>query len=125
MFSLQKIAWSVAFVAIVLLTFGFVTQPTQSGEGDGVFRVQVPAFVSVAQAESKMGSDLSAILGEVGISAYFQKEAGIDLGNVRGLYRTIEAETATYIIGVVYRTTAGNYTESQGDGLYVTDHRIG
>jgi hypothetical protein len=26
---------------------------------------------------------------------------------------------------VVYGTTAGNYTESQGDGLYVTDHRIG
>jgi hypothetical protein len=52
----------------------------------------------------------------VGISAYFQKEAGIDLGNVRGLYRTIEAETATYIIGSI---DVPSFSEGYATHVYI------
>ena len=55
--------------------------------------------MGVARAET--GAISSFLDDEAGISAYFDASATIDLNDVRSLFRTIEVETADYIIGSI------------------------
>lgn len=61
--------------------------------------LKAPAFISVAKgADDAVASTIS---DEAGISAYFQTPSAIDLSSVRSKFRTVERETADYIIGSV------------------------
>lgn len=104
---------SVVF-AILLLAFGLVNRPGTPAKGNNIFSLQVPPFISIARAEAD--SITSLIEDEAGISAYFRASTSITLAGVRDVFRTIEAETADYIIGSV---PVANYPESEDVHVYV------
>ncbi len=105
----------VAVVAVVLLAaFGLVNEPGTQANANNVFSLQSPSFVGVARAET--GSVASLIEDEAGMSAYFQASTSINLADVRDVFRTIEVETADYIIGSV---PVANYGETEDVHVYV------
>lgn len=81
--------------------------------------LEKPSFVQAA-AESGVESapsEVRAMLSEeAGISAYKQTSGGINLNDVRGLFRTIETETSNYIIGSIQ---VPNYVEHFDVHVYV------
>jgi len=105
-------------VVVLLVAFGLVNEPGVPTDGDNVFSLRAPPFVGVAKAETD--SITSSIGDEAGISAYFQASTSINLADVRDVFRTIETETADYIIGSV---PVANYPESEDVHVYV--HRDG
>lgn len=114
MISLRKPLLVAVTAVILLATFGFVEQPVTPANGNQVFSLRAPAFLSVARAQEN--SIASVISDEAGISAYFDAATTIDLNNVRDAFRTIEEETAEYIIGSVEVT---DYPESEDVHVYV------
>ncbi len=105
----------VLFVSLTILVAFFASsiRPTQSGN-ENSFSLHPPKFVSTASAAAT--SALSAIEEEAGISAYYKADSSIDLGQIRNMYRTIEDETSTYIIGSM---AVGTYPESEDVHVYV------
>lgn len=106
-----------AVLALTLLAaFGLVATPTPSTDQSGVFTLQAPSFVRVASAE---GDAIASVIGsEAGISAYYQSAVPIEFtADFRTVFRTIEAETADYIIGSV---RVENYVESEDVHVYVS-----
>jgi hypothetical protein len=101
-------------VAVLLLAFGLVGRPGTPAKGNNVFALQAPSFAGVALANTD--SVTSTIENEAGISAYFQAPTSINLSSVRSVFRTIEAETADYIIGSV---AVPNYGEEWDVHCYV------
>jgi len=101
-------------VVVLLLAFGLVNEPSAPANGGSVFSLRAPPFVAVARAETS--SIASSIEDEAGISAYFQASTSINLADVRDVFRTIETETADYIIGSV---PVMNYPESEDVHVYV------
>lgn len=100
------------------IAFGLVNRRGQPAAPGGVFSLKAPPFVGVARAESS-GADVgiaSFLDSEAGISAYFQAPGSITLSTVRSLYRTIETETAQYIIGSI---AVPNYSESEDVHVYI------
>jgi hypothetical protein len=97
--SIRKLLLAGVAVAVLLLAFALVGRPGTPAKGNNVFTLQVPPFVGVALANTD--SVTSTIENEAGISAYFQAPTSINLSSVRSVFRTIEAETADYIIGSV------------------------
>ncbi|GAB4423902.1 MAG: hypothetical protein Kow0031_02640 [Anaerolineae bacterium] len=87
-------------------------QPTAQAD-DNVFGLVAPAFVSEAHARP---AAVSAIENEAGIAAYFKSNYTINLNDVRDAYRTIELETADYIIGSV---PVAGYPESEDVHMYI------
>jgi hypothetical protein len=75
-------------------------------------------FIRTAYAqENPTAFDLGAYLDqEAGISAYYKSPDAITLSQVRGQFRTIEAETADYIIGSV---AVPNHSENFDAHVYV------
>ncbi len=112
--SIRKPLLAGVVAIVLLLTFGLVTKPRAPANGDDVLSLQAPPFVGVARADAF--SDASIIEDEAGISAYFQASTSISLADVRDVFRTIEAETADYIIGSV---PVANYPESEDVHVYV------
>jgi hypothetical protein len=90
-------------VLAAIVTLFSNKQPVQVKAGDTHFVLKAPAFVGTANAsELSSGSSIASVLDEeAGISAYFQTPSPIDLNNVRGLFHTIEIETADYILGSI------------------------
>lgn len=80
--------------------------------GDAI-RLQSPPFIGQAKAQS----DSSFLANEAGISAYTQATAPINLSYIRTVFRTIETETADYIIGSV---EVAGYGTSEDVHLYVS-----
>ena len=103
--------------AALFLAFGSVNKPGQP-TNDNVFSLQAPPFVGIARAEES--AIASVIEDEAGISAYFHAGTTINLTDARRVFRTIEVETADYIIGSVPVT---NYPESEDVHVYI--HRDG
>lgn len=112
--SIRKLLLAGVVVAVLLLAFGLVGRPGTPAKGNNVFALQAPPFVGVALANTD--SITSTIEDEAGISAYFQASTSINLSSVRSVFRTIEAETADYIIGSV---PVANYPESEDVHVYV------
>lgn len=104
----------VAVVVVVLLTAFGLNMPATPANADNVFSLQSPPFVGIARAEA--GSIASIIEDEAGMSAWFQASTSINLDDVRDAFRTIETETADYIIGSV---PVANYPESEDVHVYV------
>jgi hypothetical protein len=113
-----KLLLASVVVVALLLASGLVNKPSAPTSGNNVLSLRAPPFAGVARAE--MDSVASLIEDEAGISAYFQASTNINLAEVRDVFRTIEAETADYIIGSVPVT---NYPESHDVHVYV--HRDG
>ena len=77
---------------------------TRSASPDNAYALKAPPFLSVAYAQGAAPEAAPASIfdGEAGIAAYFQSPSVISLGHAsRPLYRTIETQTAQYIIGSI------------------------
>ena len=96
----------------LVFSLGRLFQPTAQAD-DNVLGLVAPAFVGEAQARP---SAVSTIENEAGISAYFKSAFTINLNDVRDAYRTIELETADYLIGSV---PVAGYPESEDVHMYV------
>jgi len=122
--SFRKFLFIGAVIVVVLLvTFGLVYKPGTSASSNPAIHLQRPPFVGIANAgvglpsPAGIGEQLDA---EAGISAYYKSPDAITLSQVRGQFRTIETETADYIIGSV---PVPNYIENFDAHVYV--HKAG
>ena len=113
--SFRRLALIGILVVLVVAAFGLVQQPEAPAQANTVFRLQAPAFMSVARAAEEE-SITSVIEDEAGISAYFDAASTINLDNVRPVFRTIEYEDEYCIIGSV---EVENYPESEDVHVYV------
>lgn len=111
----MKIPKFVPIVVLAVLAL-FFWQGRAEPVPDNGFELAPPGFVGAAAAEEADVDALEAIADEAGMSAYFKVEGPIDLSTVRPLFRTIEDETATYIIGSV---PVSGYGESEDVHAYV------
>jgi len=94
--------WMIGVVAVLLVVAVAFTVGTPTGP-EMTLALQAPAFLnSVSGASAEVPPEVATLLSsEAGISAYIQTAHSITLNSVRGEYRTIETETADYIIGSV------------------------
>ncbi len=92
----------IGVVALVLVASIALTGGNQAGP-EKTLALQAPAFIEAAsQKNSGMPEGIATMLSdEAGISAYIQTSNPIDLSQVEGEFRTIETQTAAYIIGSV------------------------
>jgi hypothetical protein len=98
-----SILWGEAQVAFLVIS------PTQTAKADNVYKLNAPQFLAQAQpnsTDSFIGDKLDA---EAGISAYYKAPDAILLSQVRSVFRTIEIETADYIIGSVAVTNSPDH----------------
>ena len=93
------------------------------GGGKGVISLMPPPFIGIAGAAEVAGSGGAApragtsfLEEEAGISAYTNVGETINLGKAKTAFRTIEYETADYIIGSVPLT---GYAETEDVHAYV------
>jgi len=92
--------WVIGVVAILLVAaVTFIGR--NSANAEQTLTLQAPAFVQASADESTISNIGTYLSNEAGISAYIQTVNPIDLNQVRGEFRTIETETADYIIGSV------------------------
>jgi hypothetical protein len=116
--NVRKLLSIAAVVVVLLATSGVVSRPSQLENGNVVYSLESPSFLSVAHADEQ--AILSVIGDEAGIAAYFHSAALPDIESVEAAFRTIEQETEDYIIGSV---EVLNYPESEDVHVYV--HREG
>jgi hypothetical protein len=108
----------ISCLAILLATILALTGNPQA-KPEISLALQRPSFVQAAAEGGSAGApaEVTAMLSqEAGISAYKQTAGPLNLNQVRGLYRTIEMETANYIIGSV---PVPNYYEHFDVHVYV------
>lgn len=110
---------------LALVASSLAPQPAVPGvpaaEGKAI-ALKAPPFVQPAYAQE--GPDAAdapaAPLGfpqdEAGISAYFKSASPVNLADVRGVFRVIEAQTADYIIGSV---DVADYAEAYDVHVYI------
>lgn len=104
----------------LLLTASFAVRPSVSLPPN-VIALQAPGFLRVAHAqEEPAGVGIAAVQDEAGIAAYFDRGASINLAQVRGLFRTIEVDNGSYILGSMQATGTVNYNESEDPHVYVS-----
>lgn len=89
----------VVAVLIFLLVGLVVLRPAAPVQASTAIPLTAPTFQDAANPQE--AAALAAIADEAGIAAYFNAGSQIDLATVRNRYRTIEAETSTYIIGSI------------------------
>lgn len=107
---------------VFLLALSMIAQSSSSApRPNGVINLHAPPFVSIAHAQASPESVMAGIADEAGIAAYFDKGQAITLSSVRGLFRTIEVETATYILGSMQATGSGltPYAEAEDPHVYM------
>jgi hypothetical protein len=94
--------WLVGIVAVVVVSVIAFSGRGPAGP-EQTLALQAPSFVEVSLVgENAAPPEVAAMLtNEAGISAYIQTASPITLNSVRGEFRTIEAQTADYIIGSV------------------------
>jgi hypothetical protein len=100
----------IAIVALGLVpALSLIPKATMPAKADTTFRLQAPPLVSAAEVQG-------IIEDEAGISAWFHTPSTINLNSVRSSFRTIEIETADYILGSV---PVPDYDESWDAHVYV------
>ncbi len=94
-------------VFFVILSISIVWNPKTAHKNESTYTLRVPEFVTAAHASSpSLPAELVAQLDEeAGISAYTQTADPVNLTTARAAFRTIEADTASYIIGSVAITS--------------------
>ncbi len=108
-------------VAVIVLAVSALWQAQPNPQNNAVMALQAPPFVGVALAQEAAPQGMAAVQEEAGIAAYFDKGQPITLSSVRGLFRTIEIETDTYILGSMQVSGSGlfTYAESEDPHVYV------
>ena len=119
MIHLRKVVFGFIGLVSVMALAGFGPGRAAPPRANGLIALQAPAFVGVASAEG--AAAMAGIADEAGIAAYFDKGQAITLASVRGLFRTIEVETATYLLGSMQATGTGltAYPEAEDPHVYV------
>ena len=99
----KRLAVVLAIVAFVLLLPGLISILQSAGSSSQQsLALQRPPFMNAAIADENSPSAIGDKLDqEAGIAAYYKSPNSITLSQVRGAFRTIEDETANYIIGSV------------------------
>lgn len=113
---IRRAIYFVVPVVIVMAAYIFTAILNQSENKDGQFTLAPPSFVQIAQAAPVEVSAFPA--DEAGIAAYFQAPAAINLNDIRPIFRTIEVETAEYMIGSI---AVPNYS-SESEDVHVYAH---
>lgn len=94
--------------------FGLAGGPERGlDEAGGAIPLRAPAFLGVARADGE--SPASFLDDEAGQAVYAQADQAINFDHIRGVFRTIEAETAEYLIGSV---GVPNYPEPHDAHVY-------
>ena len=91
-----------AFLA--LIAWNAYRQPSALANNSTSLQLQPPPFVqdAVSAEQAPAAFDIGQKLdAEAGISAYYKSPDEINLSQVKSLFRTIELETADYIIGSI------------------------
>jgi len=104
-----------AVTAVFVFVLLFVVSGRGDEGGNGRYALSAPPFVGVASAAADNDA-LDTIQNEAGISAYFQSTTPVTISSVRSVFRTIEIETADYILGSV---DLANYPEDHAPHVYV------
>jgi len=104
-----------AVTAVFVFVLLFVVGSRGDEGGNGRYALSAPSFVGVASAAANNDA-LDTIQNEAGISAYFQSTTPVTISSVRSVFRTIELETADYILGSV---DLANYPEDHAPHVYV------
>ncbi len=108
---------SLLLLVLLVLPFSVVTKPVEINNGGQTIQLRPPSFVTEARADSSViGNILDT---EAGISAYGQFPSGVVLSQIKGLFRTIELETSSYIIGSI---GVPNYSEHYDVHVYVNQN---
>jgi len=110
-----KIGIVALFVGGFFLAFNLMSKPEAANENN-VLPLQAPPFISTVMAAPSIATTASFLEDEAGIAAYTQTAGSIDLSLVRDVFRTIEYETADYIIGSV---EVPDYPEDHDVHVYV------
>ena len=100
-------------IAILGLILSMLSGSSSPAQKDGVLALEPPPFVGAANA-AEIG--VASIASEAGMSAYFKASTPISLSAARTAFRTIETETADYVIGSV---PVPNYGEEWDVHVYV------
>ena len=110
---------SLSVLTCLALLFGVGgVRLARPAEPDNAHPLKAPPFLSVAYAQDAAPEAALASIfdNEAGIAAYFQSPSAISLASVAPLYRTIETQTAQYIIGSM---AVPEYPEAEDVHLYV------
>ena len=110
---------SLSVLTCLALLFGVGgVRLARPAEPDNAHLLKAPPFLSVAYAQDAAPEAVLASIfdNEAGIAAYFQSPSAISLASVAPLYRTIETQTAEYIIGSM---AVPEYPEAEDVHLYV------
>lgn len=122
--SLSRIRKPTLIVLSLLLTLAVLSLaplPAAPASGGNTIALKAPSFIKVANAQEEPAAALMGFpQDEAGISAYFKSASPVNLADVRGVYRVIEAETTDYIVGSV---PVQNYSELYDVHVFV--HRTG
>lgn len=117
----RRLGWLVLVTVAVVLAALFAApllQPSATQEGSG-FELVRPLFLSTANAAD---AEVAAFIdSEAGVAAYFQAPGALSLATARPLFRTIEAETESYILGSI---PVPNYV-SESEDVHVYLHKDG
>jgi hypothetical protein len=91
-------------LALLALVAGGVFSENKT-DTTGALTLEAPAFMQAAEAAPGEGAPAQApltLLEEAGMAAYFQTDLAVTINNnLRSVFRVIEDETDTYIIGSV------------------------
>jgi len=110
---LQRIGLALLCLTVLQLLVWRFYPSTQASVAPTSILLQAPSFVSIAKAQD---AAIAATIGEeAGIAAYTQSSP-IVLNSVRNQFRTIEDETADYIVGSV---AVKDYPESEDVHIYL------
>lgn len=117
----RKIVTTLLTLLLVLVMPIISIDQTVARQTEGQkIRLSQPPFLTVAYAQEQPfdAATIEAIVDEAGISAYFNRGGTINLNQVRGLYRTIESDTDTYLTGLMQVKT-DTYSYSEGEDVHV------
>lgn len=118
---IRKPTLVVLSLLLVLAVLSLAPQPAAPASGGNATTLKAPSFLRVASAqEGPEAAPAGFPQDEAGISAYFKSASPIDLADVKGVFRVIEAQTADYIIGSV---PVPDYEEKYDVHVYI--HRDG
>jgi hypothetical protein len=114
---IRKPTFIVLFLLLALFVLNVAPQPAIPAPGDNAIALKAPSFVKVASAqEAPDAAPIGFPQDEAGISTYFKVEGPVDLSLARAAFRTLEVETADYLIGSV---PVPNYLEVKDVHVYV------
>ncbi|MBK7176055.1 MAG: hypothetical protein IPH82_02475 [Chloroflexi bacterium] len=114
--TIRKLVGIGLLVAVFLFAIGIVGSMAQAKQQpSGAIALQAPPFINIAHAEGSAINNFAD--DEAGIAAYFNANMTINLNDVDQLYRTIEEQTATYILGSLPLT---DYDEDHDVHVYIS-----